>query len=110
MVEREHPYRFDNDNKKASDESVYSIFNRRNKYEDQYIGICEFDLNNNLFKDSTKSSFVSGTKESFTGSSSQKIEETDSSNILDTTKSAFLSLSKIFKNKFPPKIYCALRK
>ena len=108
MVEREHPYRFANDNKKASDESVYSIFNRRNNYKDQYIGICEFDLNNNLFKDSTKSSFVSGTKESFTGSSNQKIEETDSSNILDTTKSAFLSLSKIFKNKFPPKIYCAL--
>ena len=29
MLEREHPYRFANDNKKTSDESIYSIFNQK---------------------------------------------------------------------------------
>ena len=109
MIEREHPYRFVNDNGKASDENVYFIFNRRNEYKDQYMGICEFDLNNNLFKDCIKSPLVSGTKESFTGTNRQQSAETDSYNILDSTKNTFLLLSKIFKNKFPPKIFCAIK-
>ena len=108
MIEREHPYRFTVKSKTDSSSSIHSIFNERKKYGDNYIGVCEFDLNNNVFKDCSKSSILSGSKESFSGSSKQKMKEKELSNALDKTKGSFQSLSKIFKNKFPPKIYCAL--
>lgn len=109
MVEREHPYRFDNKNEQNLGESIYSIFDQRNKYKDNHIGICEFDLNNNLFEDCTKTSIESGSKESFISSNQEKINDVEVSNVLDKTKNVFLSLAEIFKNKFPPKIYCILQ-
>ena len=108
MIEREHPYRFTKDEKKDSGKSIYSIFDQRKKYEDDLIGLCEFDLNNNFFKDCSKTAIESGSKESLVHPGKQKINDETVSNALDKTKNVFQSLAKIFKRKFPSKITISL--
>ena len=108
MIEREHPYRCANSDVTQSGESIHSIFDIRKKYKDNYIGVCEFDLNNNWFKDCSKTEVRSGLKESFTSPINQKIKNTEMSNGLEKTKFAFESLDKIFNKKFPSRIYCSL--
>lgn len=108
MIEREHPYRFAKDEKKDSRKSIYAIFDQRKKCKDHLIGVCEFDLNNNFFKDCTKTAIESGSRESFINPDKQAIKEEEVLNVLDKTKKAFESLVKIFKKKFPSKIYISL--
>jgi hypothetical protein len=86
MIEREHPYRFAKDEKKDSRKSIYAIFDQRKKCKDHLIGVCEFDLNNNFFKDCTKTAIVSGSRESFINPDKQAIKEEEVLNVLDKTK------------------------
>lgn len=108
LIEREHPYRFANYDKENAHKSIHSIFAKRNKYKDNYIGLCEFDLNNTLFKDCSKTAIISGSKESFYSIKSQNIRTKETSDILDSTKDAIQSLKVIFEGKLPSEIYCIL--
>ncbi|MDG1701568.1 MAG: transcription-repair coupling factor [Opitutae bacterium] len=108
LIEREHPYRFANYDKENAYKGIYSIFSKRNKYKDHYIGLCEFDLNNTLFKDCSKTAITTGSKESFLSLKNQNIRTKEDSDILDNTKEALKSLKSIFNEKLPSRIHCIL--
>ena len=72
------------------------------------MGICEFDLNNNFFKDCSKTAIDKWFKGIFGPSRVNEKNEETVSNIFDKTKNVFQSLAKIFKKKFPLKLLFSL--